>query len=114
MQESFSSARQPAAVQGGIVNGPGVQRKIGRTEDSGRREGLAMWRWLFGFGGANLGALVGLAASILLVGACSASFGEPSDLGTAILMGFGTVLAGLVVGAIVGAHAAGRGGPPKS
>ncbi len=70
-----------------------------------------MWKWLFGFGGASLGALAGLAASVLFVFVCSAAVGI-SDAG--LLLALGLVLAGIVGGGVLGAYLGGKAGPPKS
>jgi hypothetical protein len=73
-----------------------------------------MWKWLFGFGGASLGALAGLATSIFLVFACSVTVGQPQDVGVVLVLTLGTVVGCIVAGAVVGAYLASRSGPPKS
>ena len=70
-----------------------------------------MWKWLFGFSGASLGALAGLAASIFFVLACSAVAGI-SDTG--LLLALGLVVVGTVGGGVLGAYLGGKAGPPKS
>jgi ABC-type antimicrobial peptide transport system permease subunit len=69
---------------------------------------------LFGFGGAVGGALCGFLLALVVVFVCSTTVGGPNDLGVAILLALGTILVGVIAGAVVGARLGTRDEPPKS
>jgi hypothetical protein len=71
-----------------------------------------MKNFLFGFGGAVGGAILGFLAAVVVVFGCTVVAG-PSDLG--LLLALVAVGVGAGGGAALGAYLGGRGGePPKS